>query len=191
MNNLPAWIPRPLAWLNGLVLVILLRGIEVLLQLLSVIAGIVNAGLLPPPVLVLAVLGSYLLPIPIIAIAHHWIHVALDRFAPDSRTPDAGTVEGWLPGLMSWWEGLFGWTAIALALIVSNAVFSVVAGTSYRPMDWWQDELMRLFSPQSLLRWVFVAFLYQFEASVRQHLLAIGAATASDADSVDEGSATE
>lgn len=191
MNNLPAWIPRPLAWLNGLVLVILLRGIEVLLQLLSVIAGIVNAGLLPPPVLVLAVLGSYLLPIPIIAIAHHWIHVALDRFVPDSRTPDAGTVEGWLPGLMSWWEGLFGWTAIALALIVSNAVFSVVAGTSYRPMDWWQDELMRLFSPQSLLRWVFVAFLYQFEASVRQHLLAIGAATASDADSADEGSATE
>jgi hypothetical protein len=49
----------------------------------------------------------------------------LDRFFPDTRTT-TDTSEGFFPGLMSWWEGLFAWLAIAVSTILAIAIIIAV-----------------------------------------------------------------
>jgi hypothetical protein len=57
----------------------------------------------------------------VIALTHHLLHMVLDHYAPSSRSPGMTRTEGVLPTLMSWWEGFYGWMAIALAVVVSSS----------------------------------------------------------------------
>jgi hypothetical protein len=82
---------------------------------------------------------------------------------------------------MSWWEGFYGWMAIALALAVSSMI-EIISSSSfnslYNLLGWW-DELRDLFTLPTLYRVITAAYLYQFEYLVRNHLMAVGSGTQS------------
>ena len=116
-------------------------------------------------------------PIAIIAFAHHILHICLDLFFPNTQTPEMSGRKYWFPGLMSWWEGLYGWMAIALTAIVSTVIGAIVFSPNYylaEMTNWWLGA-KNFFNPLMLIRLVCVAYLYQFEQLVRQHLIATGA----------------
>ena len=82
----------------------------------------------------------------------------------------------WFPGLMSWWEGLYGWLAIALMMIISTVIGIIIFSPGYywsEMNDWWLG-MKNFFNPLMFIRLVCVTYLYQFEYLVRQHLIAVG-----------------
>lgn len=170
LNNWPAWIPYPKAWLNALLLVLLIRGMTVALQSLPRLGEILAP--LPPRFFVIIFLVFALLPIGLIAIVHHVLHWVMDWFSPNTVAPEMGKTEGLVPGLMSWWEGLLAWLAISLGLLTSFAFLLF-----YRPSLFyygWENELRTLLAPEQWVRLVTIAYFYQIEHFVKQRLMSVG-----------------
>ncbi|VEP17072.1 conserved hypothetical protein [Hyella patelloides LEGE 07179] len=116
-------------------------------------------------------------PILIIAIFHNLLHIGFDLFFPDIQTPEMSAPKSiWFPGLLSWWEGLYGWLIIALVMIFSTVIGIVFFSPSYywsEMTDWWYG-MKNFINPLMLIRLLSAAFLYQFEHLVRTHLIAVG-----------------
>ena len=181
MRNWPSWIPNPNSWMSAILLILLVRGIAV------VIGRIFEMGYslmeLSPKMQIIFYFALLLSPIPVVAIAHHWLHRFLDRYSPNTRSAEFGKIEGIFPSLMSWWEGLYGWMTIALAMLISGmARFFFFSNYSLSEIFSWWDEMAKFFTVYTLIRVVVAAYLYQFEYTVRQHLMAVGAANQSDRD---------
>ena len=148
----------------------------------------------------------FLLPIPIIAFAHHYLYLLLDRYYPDIPSAERGRITGYFPGIVSWWHGLYGLLIIILALLVSDSILSILPWLNFdivifdfqisdieiyarNPIiDTWIKIAWRILAQpiyQPLMRlviWVVAAaYLYQFEFTFRQHLIA----TASDSSESD------
>lgn len=180
MRNWPTWIPNPTAWMNAILLILLVRGIGVVIRIIFQHAEFLMA--LSPKLRFLLYFAALMSPILVIAVAHHFLHRVLDRYAPNTRSLGMGNVEGFLPTLMSWWEGFYGWMVIALALAVSSmieVILSPLPHSFYHLLAWW-DELRDLFTLPTLYRVVTAAYLYQFEYLVRHHLMAVGSTTESN-----------
>jgi len=174
MRNWPAWIPNPNSWMSAILLILLIRGIAVAIRIIWQYGYSLME--ISPKLRIVSYFLALLSPILVIAVAHHLLHMFLDRYAPTSRSPGMSTAEGLLPSLMSWWEGFYGWMAIALAMLVSLMI-EILSSRSYSSLydllGWW-DELRDLFTLPTLYRVVTAAYLYQFEYLVRNHLMAIG-----------------
>ncbi|HAJ63268.1 MAG TPA: hypothetical protein DCP31_31915 [Cyanobacteria bacterium UBA8543] len=182
MRNWPTWIPNPTAWMSAILLILLFRGISVVIRIIFEMGELLMAISLKLKILLYFV--ALLSPILAIALAHHLLHLFLDRYAPNSRSPGMSATEGLFPSLMSWWEGFYGWMAISLAMLVSSMIqFIFLPSPSfnslYNLLAWW-DELRDLFTLPTLYRVVAAAYLYQFEYLVRHHLMAIGSGTQSE-----------
>lgn len=182
MRNSPSWIPNSNAWMSAILLILLVRGIAV------VITRIFETGYslmeFSPRMQIILYFALLLSPIPVVAIAHHWLHVFLDRYSPSTRSPELGKIEGIFPSLMSWWEGLYGWMTIALAMLISGMLRFLVFfshNSLYEILSWW-DEMAKFFTVYTLIRVVVAAYLYQFEQTVRHHLIAVGAANQGDGE---------
>jgi hypothetical protein len=185
MRNWPAWIPNPTSWMSAILLILLWRGIGVVIRIIFQLGEPLMA--ISPKLKFVLYFAALLSPILAIAVAHHFLHMALDRYAPASRSPGMSRVEGLFPTLMSWWEGFYGWMAITLAMAVSVMVQIIFlpslpsSGFFYDVLAWW-DELRDLFTLPTLYRVITAAYLYQFEYVVRNHLMAVGANTQSNGD---------
>lgn len=175
--KLPLWIPDFNAWMSAILLLLLVRVIKFVIREIFVLNGDRFLTLLSSHSYIVLYGLILLSPIVIIAIAHNLLHIGLDLFAPDTQTPEMSVPKSWFPGLMSWWEGLYGWLAIALAMIVSTIVGLIIFSPTYffsEMTDWWLG-LRNFFNPLMLVRLVTIAYLYQFESLVRKHLMAVGA----------------
>ena len=180
MRNWPAWIPNPTSWMSAILLILLWRGIAVVIRMIFQMGELLMET--SPKLRFLLYFAALLSPILVIAVTHHLLHIILDRYAPSSRSPGMTRTEGLLPTLMSWWEGFYGWMAIALAVVVSSMiqVISLPSFNSlYDLLAWW-DELRDLFTLPTLYRVITAAYLYQFEYLVRHHLMAVGSGTQSN-----------
>ena len=177
MKNLPPWVPSFNAWMSAILLLLLVRGMKYMLRVILKHTDYHFLKMLSLNSHALLYLLAVLSPIAIIAIAHHILHVGLDLFFPDTQTPEMSGRKYWFPGLMSWWEGLYGWMAIALTMIISTIIGVIIFSPNYylsEMTDWWLG-MKNFFNPLMLIRLVCVAYLYQFEQLVRQHLIAVGA----------------
>lgn len=156
---------------------------------LSILNGI--ATLLSPLIL--------LLPIPIIAFAHHYLYLLLNRYYPDLDSAERGRVTGYFPSIVSWWHGLFALLVIIMAMLFSDSLLSIVPWLNFNFSDynflpqvsnveiygngrismWVRMALMILGQPiyrpfMRLIIWIIAAaYIYQFEFSLRQHLIGI------------------
>jgi hypothetical protein len=111
----PKWFPYPSSWLNALLLS-LLAGMSGYVVKAVFTTGARLAYLTNNPDLLIPVVSLTLLsPIGAIAIVHHIIHLFLSRYAPSLQAPEIGNVTGIFPRLMSWWEGIWGCAAMAIA----------------------------------------------------------------------------
>jgi len=180
MRNWPNWIPSATAWMSAILLILLVRGLSVVLRIIFQQGESLMA--ISPKLRIILYFAALLSPILVIAVAHHLLQIVLDRYFPNTRSPEISSDLGQLPTLMSWWEGFYGWMAIALAMVVSGMI-QVISSPSfnslYDMLGWW-DELKDLFTLPTLYRVITAAYLYQFESIVRHHLMAVGSASHSN-----------
>jgi len=179
MKNWPAWIPVPNAWMSAVLLVLLTGSLAFVVRLIWQM-GYFMARFLPPVAISFGVL-ALLSPIVIIAIFHHLLHLFLDRFFPETRSPEMDRDLGWFPSLMSWWEGLMGWSVILLATLTTLGIVSpfLPSWRSLYPLysmflAW--DKTHYLFKIPTVVWVIVAAYVYHFEHVVRHHLLGVGAA---------------
>jgi hypothetical protein len=180
MNNWPTWLPKPNAWMSAILLILLVRGLAVILRIVLQLGQVLAA--ISPKLQLVLYYAALLSPILLIAVAHHWLHVFLDRVSSGTRSPEITSTNSIFPGVMSWWEGFYGWMAIAIAFVVSGMIQIIFWPTISFPfgtLAWW-NELKDLFTLETLYRLITAAYLYQFEHIVRQHLIAVGASTRSN-----------
>jgi hypothetical protein len=166
--------------MSAVLLILLFRGISVVIRIIFQMGDSLMA--VSPKLRILLYFAALLSPILMIAIAHHLLQIVLDRYFPNTRSPEISSNLGLLPTLMSWWEGFYGWMAIALAIVVSGMI-EIISSPSfnslYDMLAWW-DELRDLFTLPTLYRVITAAYLYQFEYLVRHHLMAVGSGTQSE-----------
>ena len=176
MNKLPAWIPSLNSWMSAIFLLLLVRGMKYVLRAILAATDyrfLKMLSLNSHAVLYLLIILS---PIAIIAIAHHILHICLDLFIPASQTPEMKGRKYWFPGIMSWWEGLYGWLTIVLTMIISTAIGVIMFSPHYylsEMNNWWLGT-KTFFHPLMFIRLISAAYLYQFEEIVRQHLISVG-----------------
>ena len=167
---------------------------QIIMGLISLVFSIVSGfiTLVSPFIL--------LLPIPIVAFAHHYLYLLLDRFYPDLEMAERGRITGYVPGIVSWWHGLFALVVVIMAMLVSDSLLSILPWFTHNAADclasqtsemnvfattrvelWVQIALMILRQPiyspfLRLIIWVIsAAYMYQFEFTFREHLVASAA----------------
>jgi hypothetical protein len=124
----PKWLPYPSAWLNALLLLLLLSGVGVVMRWLFYYSiAIATRGATVETFIAMVILIS-LLPIVLIAIVHHILHLWMSRYAPSLKAPEIGTISGFFPTLFSWWAGIVGWAA----MIFSCLGVTLVATLTYK-----------------------------------------------------------
>ena len=182
MKNWPSWIPSPNSWMSAILLVLLIVLFSGAMQLILFLVQLLTS--IFPKLGGVAFFLVYLSPIALIAISHHVIHLFLDKFFPDTKSPEMGKVKGILPSLMSCWEGLYGWLVILISILASSAIISMFSSCYHSNYDLkalWLDDLARnIFTLSNLIKVIVAAYLYQFESLVRQHLMSIGSANNSN-----------
>jgi hypothetical protein len=161
--------PRPAAWFSALALTVF-AGL-----LGTTMSWFYRAGAQvffeAPRLAGFAFFLGVLSPIVLIAFGNHTMHRVLDRMAKRDKG-----ARGALPGLMSWWAGLFGWLVLMLAAWVSVTIVMMIhPQSSFLALY----NLFRLdsglASVLSIPTVVFVivgASLYQLEARVRDRIAA-------------------
>ncbi|MDJ0588651.1 MAG: hypothetical protein QNJ72_01475 [Pleurocapsa sp. MO_226.B13] len=136
-----------------------------------------------------------LLPIPIVAFAHHYLYLLIDRYYPDLNPAERGRISGYYPGIVSWWHGLYALLVTILAMLISDSILSILPWLNFNLVDcglvtsnagfyvsnridfWVQIALVILRQPiyhpwMRLILWtITAAYLYQFEFTFRQHLI--------------------
>ncbi len=121
----PLWFPYPSSWLKALILTLFLRVIIFLVtntgKLGYRIAYFVNS----PELFAIFIILLLLSPIPIISLTHHCLHLLISRFISEIQAPEIGKTQGLLPGIMSWWEGLYAWLVIAISTLIA-VCFSII-----------------------------------------------------------------
>lgn len=179
-QNWPVWIPNPNALMSAVLLVLLIEGIKFFLKYIFPFEGLLIV--LPPNLKLILYAITLLSPIIVVAIAHHWLNLVLDRFFPNITTSEMGKAEGILPGLISWWEGLYGCMAIYFSNIVILLVEIILNPDAINSefylmhdlLAWW-DIIIGWFTIPNLVRLVTIAYLYQFDNVYRNHLMSLGA----------------
>ncbi len=115
--GLPIWFPYPNSWLSALMLSVLMtafvntirRNSELLLNL----ARWSNR----PEQLIIWLILLLILPIPAIAFLHHFF---LGRFISAIPGEKISTIQGFFPGIISWWESLSSWLVFSLSTLAAT-----------------------------------------------------------------------
>lgn len=164
----PSWFPYPRSWMSAIFLSAIAGGLSTAATKIAEIGYYLAKN--SPRLDFLFLVFATLSPILFIAIAHHWLNIILDRVVPDNQSA-RNTDIGFVPGILSWWEGLYGWVVITLSLIVTLGVLGFLF-PHFNPFDYLSNwhKLDKFFSLQTLFWIAIAAYLYQFEYFVRQRL---------------------
>lgn len=182
MNSSSSWFPSFGSWMSAILLTLLTGflgfGVHYTQRLSQFI--IENwSSRLGSACLILAILS----PIVAIAIVHHLLHLFLDRFFPDSQSTEIDGTTGIFPGMMSWWEGLYGWTVIFISTLITIAIIiaffpideSGWAILAYARQLFSWDQPQDFLFPPNIIRVIIAAHLYQIEHLVRCRLRVVRA----------------
>ncbi|MEH2338847.1 hypothetical protein [Nostoc sp.] len=121
----PLWFPYPISWLKALILNFFLSFIIFVLKNPGKVAYLIAYFDNSPELFAIFTILLLLCPIPIISFTHHCLHLLIGRFIPEIQAPEIGRTQGLLPGIMSWWEGLYAWLVIAISTLIA-ALFSTI-----------------------------------------------------------------
>lgn len=209
MRNWPVWIPYPTSWMNAILLalvasviaygqsiiVFIFSFIQLLAWFFSLIFPFLDNIIVPIIIKIFTFFAYvsptwFISPIVVVAFAHHYLNLLLERYFPEISLPEMPKVEGFIPSFLSWWEGIYGLAVIILSYLVSDTVLTIIPffNQDISPLDFatmnrlyiWFDIALQLYKPiytpiARLLIWVITAaYLYQFEARFRQYLISVG-----------------
>ncbi|WP_445634955.1 hypothetical protein NSTC745_06844 [Nostoc sp. DSM 114161] len=171
----PLWFPYPSSWLKALILALFLRVIIFIIDSTSKVGYRIAYFVNSLELFVMFTILLILSPIIIISFTHHCLHLLLSRFIPEIQAPEIGKTQGFFPGLMSWWEGLYAWLVIGISTLI--AIFFC---TIFLPSDnitYTQSlEYYRIFHNKIIVTFGFfyifaAALVYQIEYLVRQRII--------------------
>ncbi|WP_445627395.1 hypothetical protein [Nostoc sp. DSM 114167] len=174
----PLWFPYPTSWLKALILTLFLRVIIFILKnpgkLGYRIAYFVNS----PDLFAIFTILLILSPIPIISFTHHCLHLLISRFISEIQAPEIGRTQGLLPGIMSWWEGLYAWLVIAISTLIA-ALFSTILlpffNLSHTRQIEYYVQMQNFNNNTTLIFGLFYvstgALTYQIECLVKQRII--------------------
>jgi hypothetical protein len=107
MTKIPLF-PRPLSWLSA---VLLYTFLSAWLTFVSVVLPrLIEMGDESPRLAILGYLAVWVSPVAFVAVGQHVLHLVLDRAEVGAKKR-----RSILPGLTSWWAGLFAWLVIMFA----------------------------------------------------------------------------
>jgi hypothetical protein len=177
MKNWLKWIPNPNSWMSAILLNLLMGAFVFGIKCIQDPLGKFLRQNFSYRLLLTYQVLAILLPILAIAFTHHFLHLLLDRFFPETQTPDTARTEGLFPGILSWWEGLYGWLVIVLSVTLSIAIIAAFFHSdesflTYMQMLFSWDRPEHLLSAPSIGRTVIAAYFYQFEYLVHRQIIA-------------------
>jgi hypothetical protein len=169
------WFPYPTSWLKAFILTFIFLLIVYLFDVQDrsgkSLAYLSNSS----SVLVISGLISILSPIPIISFIHHFLHLFIGNLIPAIQAPEVGKVRGFIPKIISWWEGLYGWLIIVLSTLTTCCLIfifipeEIVFKTRFaRQMSVENSFISSVFAT---LWTINAALLYQFEYLFKRHLI--------------------
>ncbi len=177
MQNWPSWIPTPRFWVNAIALILLIIGLQHAIAYLGMIIFML-INLLPRLIFIKLIylfsLVAQLSPIILVAFVHHWLHRFLDNFFPESRVTEIESAPGVFPSLLSWWEGLYGWSVNILSAVIAFGILGLFSPSPdlFNLLTLFKNEAPPLLTISNLIQVIIAAYLYQFEYLVHQHLIA-------------------
>ncbi|MCC5637377.1 hypothetical protein LC593_16210 [Nostoc sp. CHAB 5844] len=125
----PAWFPYPTSWLKALILAMFLRVIIFVVEKAGNVSYPIINFTKSIEVFVIFSILIILSPIPVIAFTHHFLHLFISHFISQIQAPEIGKTQRILPGLMSWWEGLYGWLVIIISLLIAFLLYTLFLPT--------------------------------------------------------------
>ena len=117
----PRWFPYPSSWLKSAGLCLLLTAI---FYSIGIIASLNYQGFNSfsdnPDLLTVLIILALLCPIPVIAFGQEIFQLFWKGFLKDVSSAQD---QGLLPGLLSWWEGLYSWFVFIISSLIVTAFF--------------------------------------------------------------------
>ena len=174
----PLWFPYPTTWLKSLILTLFLRVIIFVVNNTGKVGYRIAYFVQSPEFFAIFTILLILSPIPIISFTHHCLHLLISRFISEIQAPEIGRTQGLLPGIISWWEGLYAWLVIAISTLVA-ALFSTILlplfNPSYaRPIEYY-TQIQNINNNIILIFGLFYisagALVYQIEYLVRRRII--------------------
>ena len=167
----PLWFPFPICWLKSVFLCLLLTGV---FYLIGIIAGLNYQGFKSfadnPELLTILMILALLLPIPVIAFGQEIFLLFLMGFL--RKVPPAPN-QSVLPGLMSWWEGLYSWLVFIISSLIVTAILEITLPIFNLGFGWfWEPESVSLKVGIIVFFWLIVAAsFYQVEFLFKRSLI--------------------
>ncbi|MBR8839768.1 MAG: hypothetical protein DSM106950_38660 [Stigonema ocellatum SAG 48.90 = DSM 106950] len=170
--ELPVWFPYLSSWLSALTLSVLISGFVVIVRrnngLLFYLARLSDR----PELLTVLLILLLLLFIPAIAFFHHFF---LSHFIPAIPGEKINKPQGFVPGLISWWESLYSWLVLVLSTLIATvfctpilALFKLNYKTIISTYSQSHQNIQIIFA----LVWLINAvILYQIEYLVKLRLI--------------------
>ncbi|BAY14771.1 hypothetical protein NIES21_05290 [Anabaenopsis circularis NIES-21] len=118
------WFPYPTSWLKALTLAIFLRVIIFVVEKAGKISYYIIDFTKSIELSVILCILIILSPILLIAFTHHFLHLFISHFLSKIQAPEVGKMQGLLPGLISCWEGLYGWLVIIISGLIAVLCFT-------------------------------------------------------------------
>ncbi|MEH1950198.1 MAG: hypothetical protein V7K77_25060 [Nostoc sp.] len=174
----PLWFPYPSSWLKALILTLFLRVIIFIVQNTGKLGYDIIYFVHSPELFFIFTILLILSPIPIISLTHHCLHLLISRFISEIQAPEIGRAQGLLPGIMSWWEGLYAWLVIVISILIA-AVFSIILiplfYPSYNRQIEYYTQIQNINNNIGLIFGLFYisvsALIYQIEYLVRYRII--------------------
>ncbi|MBD2439045.1 hypothetical protein [Nostoc sp. FACHB-110] len=173
----PVWFPYPTAWLKALILAMFLRVILFVLEKSGQVSYHIITFTKSIELFVILSILIILSPILVIAFTHHFLHIFISNFISQIQSPEIGKTQGILPGLMSWWEGLYGWLVIIVSVLTAflfSTFFLPVFNISYdKPIIYYTEYQRIIIGIFGLFYISTASVIYHIEYLVKRRYISI------------------
>ncbi|MFN6558871.1 MAG: hypothetical protein RMY28_003575 [Nostoc sp. ChiSLP01] len=171
----PLWFPYPSSWVKALILALFLRVIIFLIDGTSKVGYRIAYFVNSLELFVMFTILLILSPIIIITFTHHCLHLLLSRFLSEIQAPEIGKTQGFFPGLMSWWEGLYAWLVIVISTLIAIffcAIFLPFFNINYpQHLEYYKNFHNKIIVLFGFFYIFAAALIYQIEYLVRQRII--------------------
>jgi hypothetical protein len=183
----PAWFPYPTSWLKSIVIAFLLGIIGRIIFLSGNIGYKIASWFNSPGLFIIVSILILISPIFIITFTHHIFHIVIKKLFPKIQSQEMQTVGGFIPGIISIWEGLYGWLVICLSSLIAFSLtiltMPISRGELYDPSfcagcgSQYDERVAVVFT----IIWITTgALIYQVDFLVKRRLLSISLVNISD-----------
>ncbi|MBD2569179.1 hypothetical protein [Anabaena lutea] len=173
----PVWFPYPSSWLKSFILALFFRVITFVVQNTGKIGFQIANFANSPELLVIFFVIATLSPILVITFTHHLVHLFIGRFFPRLQAPEMNKIQGILPRIISYWEGLYGWLVTVISSLIAIMVTTIslpLFNLSYEnPVESYNEfeqNVILIFG----CTWISMgAVIYQIEFLFKRRLIAV------------------